>query len=122
MTDKEKEEHRLKMKRAERARYRARYPERIAVQAREYKKKNPEHIKEKKKRYYLKYPEKLRAKIARYRTRYRERYPEKVKLEKTKARVRKMFVGVVDVEIKKLLVETKMLQIQLKHITSEKSK
>jgi hypothetical protein len=99
------------------ARYRARYPERIAAQAREHKNKNSEYIKEKKKRYYLKYPEKKRAKLARRRIAYKARYPDKVKLSKTKTHIRKMFVGVVvDAAIREMFVETKLLQLNIKKL------
>jgi hypothetical protein len=116
MTEEEKKEHRLKIKCAEVARYRVRYPERIAAYRREYIKKNPEYMKRKKESYNLRHPEKVKARIARRRANYKARYPERVKLEKMKARIRKMFVGVVDVETNKLLLETKMLQLNIKKL------
>jgi len=120
MTEEERKEHKRKLKCAERARYRAKYPERVAAERKQRNKERPELNRERKKRHDLKYPEQKRARLARRKKTYKTRYPEKVKLARVKERIRKMFVGVVDAEVRKLLVETKLLQIQIKHITSEK--
>jgi hypothetical protein len=52
----------------------------------------------------------------RKRARWAERNPDKHKERGRKAQVRRQFAGVVDVEIKKLLVETKLLQLNIKKL------
>ena len=68
-----KEQKRLARRRAIRARYRARYPERVAEQRRRYRARHPEVVAEQKRRYRTKYPERVAEQGRRYRERCRAR-------------------------------------------------
>lgn len=50
------------------------------------------------------------------RTRYEKKYPEKCRLWTRTSNIRKQFASVVDVEVKELLVETKLLQLNIKKL------
>ena len=64
-----KEQKRLARRRANRARYRVRHPDRVAEQKRQYRARHPDRVAEQRRRYYAK----NRDRIAEQRRRYRER-------------------------------------------------
>jgi len=55
-----------------------------------------------------------RERLKRKNKRWAEKNPSKHKEKGRKAQIRRQFAGVVDVEVKKLLVETKLLQLNIK--------
>jgi len=94
------EERKKRLKREERARYRARYPEKNREKTTAWRKDNPEKVKAQKARYYKKHPEKQKEKLDSYRARnpekikeararYKKENPEKIKAQKARARLRK---------------------------------
>ena len=70
-----KEQKRLARRRANRARYRLRHPDRVAEQKRQYRARHPDRVAEQRRRYYAK----NRDRIAEQRRRYRERCRDYIK-------------------------------------------
>jgi len=62
------------------------------------------------------YREKNKARIAEQHCAYREDNPEKLKLYFRKHRVRKLFTGIPDATLRDLLVETKVVQLNIKKL------
>ena len=69
-----KEQQRLARRRAAKARYRARHPERVAEQRRRYQVRYPDRVAEQRRRYRTKYPDRVAEQGRRYRERCRAQY------------------------------------------------
>ena len=80
-----KEAQRRARRRVVNARYRARHPERVAVQRQSYRARHPERVAAQKRRYRANHPEREAA----WKQRYRARHPERVAAQKRRYRAKK---------------------------------
>ena len=83
-----KEARRLALKRASRARYRARYPERVAEQRRQYVAKNRDRVAEQRRQYRTKNRDRIAEQRRQYRAKNRDRVAEQRRQYHTKNRNR----------------------------------